>query len=147
MNYHLTDMVKDVVVHTGTTAGTSSVNSSSVDMAQSPGFDAVRFSAYFATAASNNTIKLQQSSDNASADDWTDIVGSQVSVGASDELVIADIKRPEKRYLRAVALRGTSTVLGEIRAELYDPRSLPVANVVAGTSASEEFVTPAEGTA
>jgi hypothetical protein len=122
MNWKLSDTVKSVVLHTGSTAGTSTVNSSSVDMA---GFSAARFFAYFGTPAANNTIKIQQSADNGVADSWSDIAGTQVAAGSPDNLVVMDIKDITERYLRVVALRGTSTVLGEIHAELYDGRYPP----------------------
>ena len=108
---------------------------------------AVSFS--FGTAAANNTLKVQQSNDSGgSPDDFTDLAGSAVGVGASDEDVYADVKNPQKRYVRAVLSRGTSTTSGDIWAVVYGLRSSAAAiNTISGTQAGEQSNSPAEGTA
>lgn len=143
---YLSDMVKLVKVGDPTIAGTSAVNSDAVDMANAEG---VLFFTSFGTAAANNTLKVQQSADAAgSPDDFTDLTGSSVGVGASDEDVFIDVKNPQKRYVRAVLARGTSSTSGDIWALVYGLRSSGQAvNTVAGTQTGEQTNSPAEGTA
>lgn len=141
---HLGNKIKMTHVKTHSTAATSDVDSDSVDMA---GYNGVMFLSYFGTAAANNILKVQQSSDNGSADDWSDVAGTAVSSGTSDENVWVDVYRPTKRYVRVKALRGTSSTLESIYAFRYDARSLPEANIISGTIVGETHLDPAEGTA
>jgi len=127
-----------------TTAGTSDVEAASVDMA---GYDAVCFVTSFGTAASNNTIKAQQSSDDGGSDGWSDLEGTSTTSGSSDEDCYLDIVRPTKRYVRLVGLRGTSSTLESVWAFRYRPSSSPADNTTSGTITGEAHVSPAEGTA
>jgi hypothetical protein len=147
MNFTFLESNKIDYVYAGTTGGTSTVNTSSVDMAEAGGFAEVTFLVEFGTAAANNTIKVQQSSDNGSADDWTDLAGSSVAVASSDEKVVANVVKPTKRYLRAAIVRGTSTTVVNGIAIRSMANKLPVVNALAGTIAVETNVSPAEGTA
>lgn len=127
-----------------TTAGTSTVTSSAIDMA---GYENVICIAKFGTAAADNLLKAQQSSDDGSTDAYSDLEGTSVGVGSSDEIVWLDIKRPAKRYIKFLALRGTSTTLDAGIVLRYGSRLLPVDNTTAGTIHGDQFVSPAEGTA
>lgn len=124
-------------------AGTSEINGAILDMA---GYEGVLIVAKFGTAAANNTIKVEQG-DTSNLTDGADLAGSQVSVGASDEIVAIDIYRPTDRYVRPIALRGTSTTLDWAVAFKYGAKKQPVDNSIAGTIASEKHASPAEGTA
>lgn len=136
--------VKAVKVQDHSSAATSAVNSTSVDTA---GFEGVTFLSSFGTAAAGNTIKLQQSSDDGDADDFSDIAGTSVSSGTSDEDVWVELYRPTKRYVRAVFARGTSSTLESVWAFLWGARQEPVSNVVSGTIIGERSASPDEGTA
>ena len=129
-----------------TSAGTSNVNGANIDMQN---YEGVLFIAKFGTAAADNTIKGQQSSESGggSPDAYSDLAGTSVGVGASDEIVWLDILKPRERYVRMVALRGTSTTLDWAVAIQYGPRKGPVDNTVAGTIHGEAHTSPAEGTA
>lgn len=140
----LSELGKLDQVGNSSTAATSTVNSSSVDMA---GYENALFFGRFGTPAANNTIKIQQSDDNGGSDDWTDLAGSQVVPGASDENVYVDVIRATKRYVRAVFLRGTSTTLSDLWCVRYGARNLPVNNRIAGTCAGKIIGSAAEGTA
>ena len=141
----LSENVKIVKVQDHTTAGTSAVNSDAVDM---QGYEGVMFVTSCGTAAIDNTINAAQSDDSAgSPDDFTDLEGSKVVPGASDEDLFLDVFKPKKRYVRAEIARGTSTTLETIWAILYSPRRLPVDNTTTGTIAGEAHVSPEEGTA
>lgn len=126
-----------------TVAGTSTVNSPTIDMA---GFDSCLFISTFATPATNNTVKVAQDSVSAMSSEQ-DLAGSSVAVGASDDTVWVEIHKPRKRYIRAKFLRGTSSALGEIYCVRFNAAAEPVSNALAGTIAGELHVSPAEGTA
>lgn len=124
-----------------TAAGTTAVNSASVDMAN---YEGVLFITRFGTAASNNTLEAAQSTDDSS---FADLVGTSITSGSSDEIVWLDIFRPLERYVRVEAARGTSSTLESIVAIRYGPRKQPVDNTTTGTIVGEAHVSPAEGTA
>jgi len=119
----LTENTKIVATDSSTSAGTSTVNSQSVDMESDGGFDEVTFAVEFETAAADNVAKLQSSPDNST---WTDINGATIStVDTDDKVQRLNSFRPQARYVRLVATRGTSTVLGTILAVLSRPRTAP----------------------
>ncbi len=143
----ISSRVKLIKVQDHTADGTSAVNATEVDMDQDGGYAGVLFLTSFGTAASGNTINAAQSSDNGSADDYTDLTGTSVSSGTSDEDVWLDIYKPTKRYVRLEAARGTSSTLESIWAVLYEPRVMSVDNTTSGTIIGEGHISPAEGTA
>lgn len=125
-----------------TTAGTSEVDGTTIDTA---GYEGVLFVAKFGTAASGNTLQAQQG---AASDlsDAADLAGTSVTVGTSDELVWLDLFRPQERYVRVQAERGTSSTVDWGIALKYGARSQPVDNATAGTIAGEVHASPDEGT-
>lgn len=128
-------------------AGTSDVTSSSVDMGELGGFDAVVFFTSYGTPAADNLFHVEQSSDDASADAFTDIEGSEVDLaGASDEDQFIDIINPEERYVRLVAERGTSSTLGDIWAYRYRAKAKAQDNTTTGTMVGNTLVSPVAGT-
>lgn len=141
---YLTDNIKILKIQDHTAAGTSTVTSDAIDML---GYDSVCVLSSFGTAASGNTVKLQASSDDGSADDYSDLEGTSLTSGTSDEDVFVDLRRAPKRYIKAVFARGTSSTLETVWAFLYNARSLPVDNTTTGTIAGEQHTRPAEGTA
>lgn len=123
-----------------TTAGTSEVDGDGIDMS---GYEGCLFICKFGTAASGNTLQAQQSQDNSS---YADLEGTLVTVGSSDEIVYLDLVKPQERYARVQAQRGTSSTLDWCVAIRYGARKVPVDNEIAGTIAGETSVSPAEGT-
>ena len=99
----LGEEVKSTKVKDHSTAATSAVTSDSVDMT---GFRNVKFTTSFGTANANNTVKIQQSSDDST---FADLAGTSTASGTSDEDVWVEILSPGKRYLRAVIAGGTSS--------------------------------------
>lgn len=140
----LSENVKFVKIQDHTTAATSAVTSDAVD---TQGYGGVCLLTSFGTAASGNTVKAQYSDDDAATDAYSDVTGTSVTSGTSDEDVWLDVKRPAKRYVKFVVARGTSSTLESMWALLYNPTSLPVDNTTTGTITGETFVQPAEGTA
>lgn len=137
----LSSMVKFTKVTDHTAAGTSAVNSGSVDMA---GWDGVVFLTSFGTAATDNSVNLAQSSDDST---FTDLEGTKTGATASDEDVWLDVLHPTARYIRLEAVRTTSSTLESIWAIQYRGKKLPVDNTTTGTIIGEAHVSPAEGTA
>ena len=142
MSQQLSNGVKITKVKDHSTAATSAVESDPVDMA---GFEGVLFITSFGTAASGNTLLASQ--DTASGGSYTDLLGTSVTSGTSDEDVWLDVYRPTKRYVRVEAARGTSSTLESIWAIQYGARVQPVDNTTSGTIVGEAHVSPAEGTA
>jgi hypothetical protein len=138
---YLTDRVSiDLVKAAQTTAGTE-VESDYVDM---QGFDGVVFFAEIATANAGNFIKVQQDEDGSGA--GADLEGTKLVAATSGNVVTVEVKRPEKRYLRANIIRaGANTVTGPIYAIRYAAREVPVSH--ADEIEVEQHTTPAEGTA
>lgn len=140
----LSECSKLIKIKDHSTAATSAVTSDAVD---TQGYRAALFFTSFGTAAADNTVKLQQSDDDAVADAYSDLEGTSVASGTSDEDVWIDIIKPRKRYLKFVAARGTSSTLESMWVLLYNPLALPVDNTTSGTIIGETTVSPAEGTA
>lgn len=143
-NGYITDNISLIKIQDHTAAGTSTVTSSAVDM---QGYDGALFFTSFGTAASNNTVKLQQSSDDGGSDDYTDLTGTSVTSGSSDEDVWIDYTRPGKRYLKFIASRGTSSTLESMWVLLYHARTGAINNSTTGTIVGEQHNGEAEGTA
>jgi hypothetical protein len=102
-----------------TAAGTTTVNTSSIDTL---GYEAARFVAGFGTltATQVTNLKIQSSPDNAT---WTDVtagVTANMLDADSNKLLIAEIYRPPQRYLRGTVVRGTANaVIDFVIAELF----------------------------
>ena len=138
------------VVEAAAVAGTTDLTSDGVDMS---GFECVAFVAHFGalTAGQVTQMKLQQSDDDGAVDDYTDLLGSNtgpMADGDSNKLLIVEVVRPQKKFVRAIVDRGTqNAVLNGVIAIRYYPHKGPITQPTASVSASESHVSPAEGTA
>lgn len=137
----LSNSIKITKVADHSTAATSAINSSSVDMS---GYEGVLFVTSFGTAAANNTINAAQCDDDST---FLDLEGTSVTSGTSDEDVWVDVLNPVDRYVRCEVARGTSSTCESIWAIQYGARKQPVDNTTSGTIAGETHVGPDEGTA
>lgn len=148
----LTEQVHTKRVMNAVAAGTSDQNSSSVDMASDGGWDGVRFIFLAGTLTSSQVTKLkaQVSSDDGGSDDFSDLASSASTAMAdadSNKMIILDIQRPPKRYVRCVVDRGTANcVIDGVIAEMYRGRNLP-STIDSTTSSRTLLAAPAEGTA
>ncbi|GCD83674.1 hypothetical protein PTHTG4_27380 [Parageobacillus thermoglucosidasius] len=109
-------------IASGAAAGTTDIESSVVDFT---GYDGVLIFTTIATAADNNTLKIQQGG--------KDLVGAVVSADENGQVVFVDVSRPlggQGGELKAVITRGTSTATGDIYAILYNGRTRPEVNFV-----------------
>ena len=139
-----TEDVKITRVKAYQSANTTDVTSDGVDM---NGYDGVAFLVCYGTAAADNLIHAEQSSDNGVGDAYTDIAGSEPNdAGASSEIQFVDIRQPQERYVRCIAVRGTSSTVENIYAFRYNIRSMPADNKTAGTIEGEQLIAPIAGT-
>jgi len=143
---YLSDCVKITKLADHTTAATSAVNSTGIDMT---GYDGILFITSFGTAAANNTVNLAVS--DTVGGSYDDLTGTSVSSGTSDEDVYIDytggMADSTKPFIRLEAARGTSSTLESIYAIQYKARSLPITQSVSGTIVGEQHNRPVAGTA
>lgn len=140
---------KVIRVMNAVAAGTSDQTSSVIDTL---GFDGVKIYSAFGTITSGavTSVKVQQSSDDGSADTYADLEGTSVTVADDDDnqVVVHDIYRPRERYLKVVIDRGTqNAVIDGVIAVLYGARVQPVTNDASTVVSREVHASPAEGTA
>ena len=132
-----------LVAAAATSAGTA-VTSSAIDM---QGYDAVLLFGTIATANAGNYLKAQQSSDDGVGDAYSDIEGSKVVADDGADVVLLDIRKPMKRYLKGVIIRGgTNTATGDLYAFRYNSRKGPQVNDVLNSQNLVRLISPAEGT-
>jgi len=106
-------------------AGTSDVESDILDMQNADGV--VFMGVPCTTANAANNIKVQMG-DESDLSDAVDVDGSEITPAAANEIVAIDIRRPRKRYVRAVITRGVSTATQAIYGMLYNLRKPGVDN-------------------
>lgn len=128
MSSHLSHQIKTVRVQNAVAAGTTDQQSSGVD---TTGADGVRFVVGFGTltAGQVTSAKLQCSDDDGDADDYTDLANVETAALAdadSNKLLILDVVRPPKKYVRLYEDRATqNAVIDFAVAELYNLRDVP----------------------
>lgn len=139
------NLVKDVKITKvlgNTATGTTTINTSAVDM---QGYEGVIFLASIVTAAANNGIKGQQGQQS-NMGDAADLAGTQLLSDGTKTDLLLDIYRPQERYVRAAVIRATTTVIEAVWALQYMAGKKPVNNVTAA-QALELWAAPAEGAA
>lgn len=130
-------------------AGQTNQTSSAIDTA---GYDGVEIVSAFGaiTGGAVTSVKVQQSSDDASADAYADLASSSVTVADTDDnkIVVHDIYRPRERYLKVVISRATqNAVIDGVFARRYAPRVNPSTNDSTTVVSRKLLASPAEGTA
>jgi hypothetical protein len=130
------------------TAGTTDLTTEGVDTL---GYENVVFKVAFGaiTSGAVTSVKLQQSSDDAATDAYSDIAGSAQTVADDDDnqIVMIEVHRPLKRYLCAVVDRGTqNAVVDYMEAILFNGAQVPITADTLVCS-QEVLISPAEGSA
>ena len=136
---YLSDNIK-VTVDGPTATGTTAIDSTAIDMT---GYDGVCFIVKLGTAAANNTIK-GQSDTVVGFGTVQDLAGSSTVAGVTNKVLILDLQRPTKQFVRVEVLRGTTTTIDAIVAIQYKARSLPITQLV---TSLKQLQSPADGTA
>jgi len=134
---------KVVKIFDEVTAGTSDSNGTEIDMKN---WEWVKFVVVFGTSAADNGIKVQQDTATGMAS-AADLANTQVLLDATETTAIVDVIRPKERFVRAVAVRGTSTTVPAGVAILGGPRTCPFDQDAETDTAYEYHVSPDEGTA
>jgi len=134
---------KLVLAKAGQGSAGTAINSDGIN---TEGYDGVMFFGTIATANAANFANLAQSSDDGSADEYTDLAGTKVVPGTNGYSFLIDVYKPTKKYVRCEIDRGgANTITGDIYALLYGAAKAPVTH---GTTISAEtHISPAEGTA
>lgn len=148
MRSFLSDDVKITKVSAASAAGTSTIDSSPVDMS---GWEGVLFltTALAITAGGVQSMKAQQDTA-VGMGAAADLTGTGVTIADDDDnqTFWLDIYRPLERFVRVRILRATqNSAFGEIYAIQYRPRTKPVSNNVTDTITGEKWLAPVEGAA
>ena len=125
----------------GADAGTTDVESAVFDTL---GMSSVVAMARLAVANSGNYLKLQHS--DASGSGFEDILGSKIVCAVNHQVLVSEIVRPIKRYLKAILVRTSSSASGDILFIGAAPRVTPADNTTSAVLA-EILVSPDSGTA
>lgn len=140
----ITKNIKVLSVSNAVAAGTSDSNATAVDMA---GFNSVAFIVCLGAIVSGGvqSIKVQQSDDNST---FADLEASGFTIADTDDngVVLVEVMRPEKRYVRVVTKRATQNTTIDRVIALQGNAIGPLPLTVT-TLGNEVLVTPAEGTA
>jgi len=142
---NLSKAAKASRVSSAVSAGTTAINSSSIDMR---GFSGAEFLVSFGaiTAGAVTSVKLQGSADDSS---WSDLEGTGQTVADDDDnqVFVLDAGHLRHRYLRCVVDRSTqNAVIDGIVSLQYDTDKEPVTHDAATVGGSEYHHAPAAGT-
>lgn len=137
---NLSKQIKLRKVKAATATGTDAIEGDVVDMS---GYDGVAFFTTIATANAGNYLKAQQGAA-ATLSDGVDLAAQKVVADGNGAVVLLDVYRPTKRYVRPVVIRGAASVVGEICAVQYKGRKMPEVNTVANTIVSALLISPDE---
>jgi hypothetical protein len=130
-------------------AGQTVLTTDSVDMLNA---EVVTFIIHLGAITSGAALsfKVTQSSDDGGSDGFSDLEGSGITItdDQDDKIVICEVIKPLKRYIRGVLTRGTqNSVLNGIVAIKTGLRNLPATQGTTVSTLSESSAGPAEGTA
>lgn len=140
--------LKVTQVKTAVAAGTSDQTSAILDMS---GFDGVLFLTSFGaiTSTAVTSVKIQQDTA-VGGGTMADLAGSGATVAdtKSDTVVVHDLYRPGKRYVRVYVDRGTANaVINSIVALQYRGLNAPTTDDATTVVSKTTLISPAEGTA
>lgn len=147
MNFAQRQNITIAVPAAGRTAGAADINAGTVDMS---GYEGVTLIVEFGAIVANAVVSVKwQQGDESDASDMTDLAGTSISVADDDDdkILVSELYRPTKRYVRAVISRATQNAT--LRTALY-VRSQPMREpTVTGDDVQhrELYAGPAEGSA
>jgi hypothetical protein len=132
-----------------TAAGTADqIDGTGLDMAD---FDGVMFIAMFGvlTATAVTTLIAEQSSDDAGADAYAGILGSEVSIADDEDtgMLILDVLRPTEQWVRPAIVRLTANaVIDGVVAIQYNAANKPTVHDVVTVMSTVMVADAIEGT-
>jgi len=147
--YNLSEQAKLTRVSNAVAAGTTDVESSSVDMR---GYDSVAFivSMGAITAGAVTSANVEQSSDDSS---FAELLGTGITIADDDDnqCVFLDVCQPRERYVRCVIERATQNAVVDsivaLQCNSHGGNVEPVTHDSTTVVGSEFHHAPAEGTA
>lgn len=144
MIYELLKGAKVTEVVSATATGTTTINSTEVDMAD---FENVVFVTSLGTANAGNGHKIQQDTVTGMAG-AADLLGSQLLCNGTGRVLMSEVIKPLERFVRCAVIRaGATTTINNVLAIQFGARKRPIDNNVTNVQAAETLVSPAEGTA
>lgn len=132
---HLSDHVRILEALASTTAGTSDVNGAAIDMKDSDGCIFI-YAVGTITDTAVGGIKVQESDDDSTYSDVSGTTLAHATTGDSDKLIIVDVPKGKytKRYLRAVAERGTANSVVQVGVAIpYGFNAAPTTNAASAS--------------
>ena len=148
----LSELLRSQRVMNAIVAGTSDQNGTGVDLSADGGYDGVLFIASFGTLTAGQVTKLkaQVSSDDGSADAYSDVASSlsaSLADGDSNKIALLDVYHPVKKWVRPVVDRGTqNAVIDGIIALPYRGKA-PAISAHSTVALTKTVIQQAEGTA
>lgn len=142
----LSQETKTTLVKTAVAAGTTDIETDSVDMS---GFDSVLFIAVFGTLTATQVTSMhaEQSADDSTFNDLEDSGSAALADDDDDKIIQLDIHKPGDRYVRAVIDRGTANaVLNAVVAIQYNAKSVPTTQDADTVVETVQIIDPDEGT-
>jgi len=117
-------------------------------------WDGVVFIGILGAGTATGTLSLKVQQCTTSGGTYADLTGTSsgnsTATTDNNKMIIIDIFRPLKRYLKVITTRGTAnTILEALIAIQYRGRKVPVtqATTTGQAFSHEVFISPAEGTA
>lgn len=146
---NLTKSGKFLRLSNAAAAATTEISGTAVDMQGFKGLTLVVAMGAITTGAVT-TLKAQQSSDDGSADAYSDIEGTSVTIADTDDnkLILLEINEPQKRYVKPIITRGTqNAVVDGVFGIQTGAKLEPVTQSTTYVASTEYHHAPAEGTA
>lgn len=134
------------IIKTFDEVGAAASNATSAVVIDTANAEGVIFITLFGTPAADNGTKIQQ--DNVvGMGAAADLAGSQKFVGATATVAVNQVHKPRERFLRVVAVRGTSSTVPAGFAIVYGCRTRPSGGAASTDLSINDQISPAEGTA
>ena len=146
MNRNLTPAARTFILSGPITAGTDGSFVTSLTEIDMRGYSAARIIFHVGTVTGSGVITTRVKNSNTSGTygaGTIDRVGTDVVGGTSDRLLIHDIRKPKRRFLRVDYQRTVANVVvNSIIVELYDAYEKPVTQAAADVTASQVLSEP-----
>lgn len=146
MNRNLTPAARTYIYSAPVAAGTDGAFVTSLPEIDMRGYDSARIIVHVGTVTGSGvlTTRLKNSNTSGSFGAGTiDRVGTDIAGGTSDRLLIHDVYKPKRRYLRLDYQRTVANVvINSIIVELYNAREKPVTQAAADVTASQVLAEP-----
>lgn len=131
----LLDNIGVSVLGTGTSAGTSTITTSTIDLA---GCEGCLIIGSVGTPDATNTVGLTDSADDSS---YAAVTGSTLATGTAAAFAV-ELYKPTKRYARVVVTRAVSTTITPIYVIKFGKKLKPLVSALANVLGLLQLVSP-----